>query len=95
MSSTARNRKSSRLQRRAPPPLKINPSVANWKIVIPLLPPTESPPQKPPTAMKREEQRWGKRWRSRRFSRSGNTQRLRFTTSQGRRLISRLHGQTN
>ncbi|KAF8111607.1 hypothetical protein N665_0074s0131 [Sinapis alba] len=67
MSSTARNRKStrnrksSRLQRRAPPPLKINPSVANWKVVIiPLLSPTESPPQKPPTAMKREEQRRGK-----------------------------------
>ncbi|VVA89929.1 unnamed protein product [Arabis nemorensis] len=67
MSSTARNfpgssgnRKSSRLQRRAPPPLKINPSEATWKVAIPLLSPTESPPSKPPAVMKREEQRWGK-----------------------------------
>ncbi|CAF1923674.1 hypothetical protein HID58_063965 [Brassica napus] len=66
MSSTARNisgggnRKSSRLQRRAPPPLKINPSEANWKVPIPLLSPTESPPPKPPMVTKRDEQRWGK-----------------------------------
>ncbi|WZZ20006.1 hypothetical protein YC2023_121393 [Brassica napus] len=66
MSSTARNisgggnRKSSRLQRRAPPPLKINPSEANWKVPIPLLSPTESPPPKPQMVTKRDEQRWGK-----------------------------------
>ncbi|KAJ0245126.1 hypothetical protein HA466_0186090 [Hirschfeldia incana] len=67
MSSTGRNisgggnRKSSRLQRRAPPPLKINPSEANWKVpIIPLLSPTESPPPKPPMVTKRDEQRWGK-----------------------------------
>ncbi|KAF2559921.1 hypothetical protein F2Q68_00012829 [Brassica cretica] len=73
MSSTARNisgggnRKSSRLQRRAPPPLKINPSEGNWKVPIPLLSPTESPPPKPPMVTKRDEQRWGK---------EGSTERL-------------------
>ncbi|CAN8306291.1 unnamed protein product [Cochlearia groenlandica] len=55
------SKKSSRLQRRAPPPIKIiNPSEAKWNVAIPLLSPTESPPSKPLVVNKREEQRWVK-----------------------------------